>query len=205
MSYLTSVDPSLCRFIQSDRFPSRTVEKFTQMFANRREENGINFAEMKAFQRVVRKLPLLEAAVARNCGQRRCDKLHFLRVALHDDTYNASGTSVSDFLTPLQLQVFWDLFVMSTDGKVGPSDLLSRLPNATIQDPDFDLGEIQKLLERQEHARANPSAFSKALSFMENVLLGGVAGGIGAAAVYPIDLVKTRMQNQRIGADGSRM
>jgi len=30
-----------------------------------------------------------------------------------------------------------------------------------------------------------------------NFVLGGFAGGIGATAVYPIDLVKTRMQNQR--------
>ena len=30
--------------------------------------------------------------------------------------------------------------------------------------------------------------------------LGSIAGATGAAAVYPIDLVKTRMQNQRTGA-----
>lgn len=29
-------------------------------------------------------------------------------------------------------------------------------------------------------------------------MLGSVAGAVGATAVYPIDLVKTRMQNQRI-------
>jgi hypothetical protein len=34
---------------------------------------------------------------------------------------------------------------------------------------------------------------------VEHFLLGAVAGGIGAFAVYPIDLVKTRMQNQRSG------
>ena len=28
-------------------------------------------------------------------------------------------------------------------------------------------------------------------------LLGSIAGAVGATAVYPIDLVKTRMQNQR--------
>jgi len=33
---------------------------------------------------------------------------------------------------------------------------------------------------------------------VENFALGAVAGGIGATAVYPIDLVKTRMQNQRV-------
>ena len=30
--------------------------------------------------------------------------------------------------------------------------------------------------------------------------LGSVAGACGATAVYPIDLVKTRMQNQRSGS-----
>ena len=30
--------------------------------------------------------------------------------------------------------------------------------------------------------------------------MGSVAGAIGATAVYPIDLVKTRMQNQRAGS-----
>jgi len=35
--------------------------------------------------------------------------------------------------------------------------------------------------------------------------LGGIAGGIGATAVYPIDLVKTRMQNQRTSAGAERL
>ena len=30
--------------------------------------------------------------------------------------------------------------------------------------------------------------------------LGSIAGAAGATAVYPIDLVKTRMQNQRTGS-----
>ena len=34
------------------------------------------------------------------------------------------------------------------------------------------------------------------IEFLEHFALGAVAGGIGAAAVYPIDLGKTRLQNQ---------
>lgn len=192
-------------FMGSSRFPSRTVQKFTEIFANKRADTGISYAEMKAFRRVLQLMPVLEGAVARNCSQQRCDKLHFLRLALFDDTYHASGMSVSDILTPLQLQIFWDVFVMGDDGKVSSEDLLSRLPRRTIQDPDFDLEEIKKLLTRTRATREAPSLTSNAVSFMENILLGGLAGGIGAAAVYPIDLVKTRMQNQRVGVDGSRL
>ncbi len=38
---------------------------------------------------------------------------------------------------------------------------------------------------------------NKSLEQVYRFALGGVAGGIGATVVYPIDLVKTRMQNQR--------
>lgn len=31
-------------------------------------------------------------------------------------------------------------------------------------------------------------------------ILGSIAGACGATAVYPIDLIKTRMQNQRTGS-----
>ncbi|KAJ1742018.1 mitochondrial aspartate-glutamate transporter agc1 [Coemansia sp. RSA 990] len=38
-----------------------------------------------------------------------------------------------------------------------------------------------------------------------NFAVGAVAGGIGAAVVYPIDLVKTRMQNQRAAVVGEML
>ena len=44
-----------------------------------------------------------------------------------------------------------------------------------------------------EHTKA----LDRVISSIKNFGLGAIAGGIGAFAVYPIDLVKTRMQNQR--------
>ena len=41
------------------------------------------------------------------------------------------------------------------------------------------------------------SVLGQVYSFFEHFALGAIAGGIGASAVYPIDLVKTRLQNQR--------
>lgn len=40
-------------------------------------------------------------------------------------------------------------------------------------------------------------AYDRMVSSILNFGLGAIAGGVGATAVYPIDLVKTRMQNQR--------
>ncbi len=45
-----------------------------------------------------------------------------------------------------------------------------------------------------------PKTFQEGLlSFLQGFSLGAIAGGIGAFAVYPLDLVKTRIQNQRSG------
>lgn len=37
------------------------------------------------------------------------------------------------------------------------------------------------------------------------VINGGIAGIIGVSVVFPLDLVKTRLQNQVIGPSGERM
>merc|ERR1719411_521747 len=49
----------------------------------------------------------------------------------------------------------------------------------------------------------NPEDRSPLVAILESVYrftLGSIAGACGATAVYPIDLVKTRMQNQRTGS-----
>ena len=42
--------------------------------------------------------------------------------------------------------------------------------------------------------------FIQVLESVYRFALGSIAGATGATAVYPIDLVKTRMQNQRTGS-----
>ena len=42
-------------------------------------------------------------------------------------------------------------------------------------------------------------------SLIPKIINGGVAGIVGVTCVFPIDLVKTRLQNQQIGPNGQRM
>ena len=39
--------------------------------------------------------------------------------------------------------------------------------------------------------------------FHEKLMVGAVAGVIGTMSIFPIDMVKTRLQNQTVGADGT--
>ena len=61
-----------------------------------------------------------------------------------------------------------------------------------------------RLKEIQEEKKDKPikSAFAEIGKSAYNFGLGGIAGSIGATLVYPIDLVKTRMQNQRSSVVG---
>ena len=56
------------------------------------------------------------------------------------------------------------------------------------------------------HARSSLMAtLNKIGESTYNFVLGGVAGSVGATLVYPIDLVKTRMQNQRSNVVGEAL
>lgn len=45
----------------------------------------------------------------------------------------------------------------------------------------------------------------KTFSIVPKIVNGGIAGIIGVSCVFPLDLVKTRLQNQQVGPNGERM
>ena len=49
------------------------------------------------------------------------------------------------------------------------------------------------------------SAAPQQFSILPKIVNGGIAGIIGVTCVFPLDLVKTRLQNQKIGPNGERM
>ncbi|XP_035657554.1 calcium-binding mitochondrial carrier protein Aralar1-like isoform X2 [Branchiostoma floridae] len=61
----------------------------------------------------------------------------------------------------------------------------------------YEMVEAQR---RKEGPQQNRGVLLQFAESGYRFLLGGIAGGCGATAVYPIDLVKTRLQNQRSGS-----
>ncbi|KAH9642720.1 hypothetical protein HF086_002990 [Spodoptera exigua] len=49
-----------------------------------------------------------------------------------------------------------------------------------------------------------PPAPAPKFNLLPKIVNGGIAGIVGVSIVFPIDLVKTRLQNQTIGPNGER-
>uniref|UniRef100_A0A1B6EFM0 EF-hand domain-containing protein n=1 Tax=Clastoptera arizonana TaxID=38151 RepID=A0A1B6EFM0_9HEMI len=99
-------------------------------------------------------------------------------------------------ITPLEVDILFLLcHLLHQTTKIVYSDLQSIAPEQYFKQITNRLAEI--------HAVSSPEDRGFFIQILESVYrftLGAFAGAMGATAVYPIDLVKTRMQNQRSGS-----
>ncbi|CAL4060902.1 unnamed protein product, partial [Meganyctiphanes norvegica] len=100
-------------------------------------------------------------------------------------------------ITPLEIEILFHLtdLISQASGKIIYSDLEMLTPEQYMKVITRKLTDM-KVVESPEHR----SFFVQFLESAYRFSLGAIAGAIGATAVYPIDLVKTRMQNQRTGS-----
>jgi solute carrier family 25 aspartate/glutamate transporter 12/13 len=124
-------------------------------------------------------------------------------------------------LSRKQVDIIFQLFDLDRDGFVSAEDAASvtgleyafRLEAVAGREGKFTFAPPPDLRsDNGEDASTSDSAFSKpgdllskTVHYSTQFLMASIAGGIGILSMYPLDLVKTRMMNQRIGADGSRM
>lgn len=99
-------------------------------------------------------------------------------------------------MTPLEVDILFQLCdVLHQTGRIVYNDLYAIAPEQYFKQITNRLAEI--------HAVNSPEDRGILIQILESTYrfaLGSVAGAVGATAVYPIDLVKTRMQNQRTGS-----
>uniref|UniRef100_W5MYN3 Solute carrier family 25 member 13 n=1 Tax=Lepisosteus oculatus TaxID=7918 RepID=W5MYN3_LEPOC len=97
-------------------------------------------------------------------------------------------------VTPMEVDILFQLADLSRPrGRVGLADIerIAPLEEGTLP---YNLAEAQK---QQSAGDVSRPILVQVAESAYRFSLGSVAGAVGATAVYPIDLVKTRMQNQR--------
>uniref|UniRef100_A0A8C7N9G7 Solute carrier family 25 member 12 n=2 Tax=Oncorhynchus kisutch TaxID=8019 RepID=A0A8C7N9G7_ONCKI len=97
-------------------------------------------------------------------------------------------------INPMEIDILYQLSGLHAhSGKLNLADIERIAPLEEGALP-YHLAEIQR---QQAHGDPHRSVLLQAAESAYRFGLGALAGATGATAVYPIDLVKTRMQNQR--------
>ncbi|KIV95661.1 hypothetical protein PV10_03286 [Exophiala mesophila] len=158
----------------------------------------ISYANVRAFQNVIREMDLLDLII-RNATAKAADG----RIDRTDFLNEAARLTRFSLYTPMEADILFHFAGLdSPSGRLALDDF-AKVLDASYQSAGAKLGAISDVADR---------AVSKSQQFFHSLLesahhfgLGSVAGAFGAFMVYPIDLVKTRMQNQRSVRPGERL
>ncbi|KAK9480135.1 mitochondrial carrier domain-containing protein [Lipomyces japonicus] len=159
----------------------------------------ISYANVRAFQNVIRETDMVDIIV-----QKAAAKSPDGKITRTDFTSEAARSTKFALFTPMEIDILFHFASLDTE-----SDRLSRDDFRRVLDPSWQDPVALYSISQAEKIQSAKNAFQAPGHFLHEVfesayhfLLGSVAGAFGATIVYPIDLVKTRMQNQRAKIPG---
>jgi solute carrier family 25 (mitochondrial aspartate/glutamate transporter), member 12/13 len=149
----------------------------------------ISYANVRAFQNMIREMDLMELVVKKACGKANDGKISRTEFLME-----ASRSTRFSLFTPMEADILFHFAGMDEpSGRVGLADFAKVLDSSWRSNEEDDSLVIGK----------GKSFLHEIAESAHHFALGSIAGAFGAFMVYPIDLVKTRMQNQRGGAVGN--
>uniref|UniRef100_A0A673CS85 Calcium-binding mitochondrial carrier protein Aralar1-like n=1 Tax=Sphaeramia orbicularis TaxID=375764 RepID=A0A673CS85_9TELE len=145
----------------------------------------VSFSYFNAFNSLLNNMELIRKIYSTLAGTRKdtlATKEEFVHAA------NKFGQ-----ITPMEIDILYQLSGLhSPSGRLNLADIERIAPLEEGCLP-YHLAESQK----QAHGDGSRPVLLQIAESAYRFTLGSIAGATGATAVYPIDLVKTRMQNQR--------
>lgn len=169
---------------------------------NASHSSRVSYAQVRAFLNVIRNVDLLDI-VANNATQKSKDGT----ITREDFMTEAARSTKFSLFTPLEVEVlFHFVSIINPTGRLSLDDF-RRVFDPTWQDPYTRYRQSEQIkVDAAKNALVNPSSFlGEVFESVYNFALGSLAGAFGATVVYPIDLVKTRMQNQRSATPGQQL
>ncbi|KXJ92993.1 mitochondrial carrier protein [Microdochium bolleyi] len=179
------------------KLSDHVLENLTTL-CNISTSSRISYANVRAFQNMIKEMDLVELILRGACRKSTDGKItrsEFLNEA-------ARITRFSLF-TPMEADILFHFASLDE-----PSGRLSLSDFSKVLDPSWTNRGIAAESEDSVMGAAkskSASVLKKAAESGYNFGLGSLAGAFGAFMVYPIDLVKTRLQNQRGADPGQRL
>ncbi|EWC47866.1 hypothetical protein DRE_02748 [Drechslerella stenobrocha 248] len=156
----------------------------------------ISYPHVRAFQNLMKDIDLIEVIIRKAISKSADGK-----ITRTDFMNEAAHTSRWGTFTPLEADVLFQF--ASIDNETGR---LSLQDFSKVVDPGWKPSErLSSSESAAAHGKGAGTTLSAVVGGAYNFGLGAIAGAFGATMVYPIDLVKTRMQNQRVTVVGERL
>ncbi|GAA5844177.1 hypothetical protein JCM5353_005892 [Sporobolomyces roseus] len=144
----------------------------------------VSYSECIAFHNVIRDMDLVEKVLRESCAKSPDGK-----ITQRDFVDHASRTMRYGTFSPMEVSIIFHFAGQGGKQRLGLRDF-----NALL-DPKW--GPPRATYEEKGRKKVSGGALHEIGKSAYYFSLGGLAGALGATAVYPIDLTKTRMQNQR--------
>ncbi|CAK5280634.1 unnamed protein product [Mycena citricolor] len=148
-----------------------------------KDQDGFILPEQ--FKRII--LERLDMDMVERIIREATDKAKDGRIDQSDFINHAASSSRYSLFTPMEASIIFHFA-----GRGIGTQRLALVDFAQLLDPRWRAPH-----EEAEVSVKPASVLHQVFHSAYNFGLGGIAGGIGATIVYPIDMVKTRMQNQR--------
>lgn len=161
----------------------------------------VSYATVRAFLNVVHQTDMVDIIVSNAAAKAKDGS-----ITREDFIREAARSTKFSLFTPLEIDVLFHFASLSNkSGRLTVGDF-RKVFDPSWQDPSIIYKKNEQIkVEAAKNAFVDPHSFlGSVFESMYNFTLGAIAGSFGATVVYPIDLVKTRMQNQRTSTPGQQ-
>lgn len=161
----------------------------------------VSYATVRAFLNVIHQTDMVDIIVSNATSHAKDGS-----ITRQDFIKEAAKSTKFSLFTPLEVDVLFHFASLTNkSGRLSVDDF-RRVFDPSWQDPFVTYQKNAQIkVEAAKNAFLDPHSFlGSVFESAYNFTLGAVAGSFGATVVYPIDLVKTRMQNQRSSTPGQQ-